>query len=59
MITSSTPQVPPPHMLVGGMMDEKSHLEALEQIFASDSDSEEEGEGETGSVRPTAAATGE
>ena len=58
LISSSTPQVPPPHMLMGGMMDEKSHLEALEQIFASDSDSEEEGEGEAGSVRPPA-ATGE
>ena len=58
LITSSVPQVPPPQMLMEDMMDGRSHLEALEQIFASDSESEvDEGEEEGGStVKP--AATG-
>ena len=51
LMTSSVPQVPPPHMLIDDMMDGRSHLEALEQIFASESESdgnEEEEEGTSG-----------
>ena len=59
LITSSVPQVPPPQMLMEDMMDGRSHLEALEQIFASDSESEvDEGEEEGGSTMKAAATGG-
>ena len=58
LITSSVPQVPPSHMLMEDMMDGRSHLEALEQIFASDSESEVDQEEEEVASNVKPAPTG-
>lgn len=59
LMTSSVPQVPPPHMLIDDMMDGRSHLEALEQIFASESESEGDEEEEEGTNNIKLSAAGE